>query len=205
MLNPLALPFIPTQHLDTPYEPQPNQNDLHIDVKREKIEKRDMRTSYDHMIEKIAILTSMFPGSEVPGLVSSYLCWDLKGIIERNRASILSAAPSYFHINFINQLVKNCRYVNDDQGRFMWNSSMVYQYFAITEEDGDGDGDGDGDVDDDMSLELKTKLKSIWLGPMRFCTKSGEYADHCGCSVCNDGENYLIVFSDSDEEADINF
>ncbi len=112
MLNPLASPFVPTQYRDAPYEPC--QNDHHTDSERETM---DMRTSYDHLVEKIAILTSMFPGSEVPGLVSSYMCLDLKGITERNRVSILSADPSYFHVNFINQLVKNCRYVNDDQGR----------------------------------------------------------------------------------------
>ena len=193
MLNPLASPFVPTQYRDAPYEPC--QNDHHTDSERETM---DMRTSYDHLVEKIAILTSMFPGSEVPGLVSSYMCLDLKGITERNRVSILSADPSYFHVNFINQLVKNCRYVNDDQGRFLWNASTIYQYFAAAEEEERRD-------DDDMSLELKTGLKSIWLGPTRFCTKSGEYADRCGCSVCDDGENHLIVFSDSDEEADIIF
>ena len=106
-----------------------------------------------------------------------------------NTTSALSS-----NIGLINNVIKHCRYVNDERGRYLFNSSTMYQYFDIVEEEGDN-----------ITLDLKTSMKSVWIGPVQFCLKSGDYSNWCKCSLCNESASYVIVFSDSDEEADIIF
>ena len=178
MLNPNATPFYP----------------IHCNVQKQQVENYDKRTCYEHIIDKICYLRSMFPGSEIPDLISSYLFYDFKGFIEKRRLKTISGEPSHFHIGLINNVIKHCRYVNDERGRYLFNSSTMYQYFDIVEEDGDN-----------ITLDLKTSMKSVWIGPVQFCLKSGDYSNWCKCSLCNESASYVIVFSDSDEEADIIF
>ena len=192
MLNPFAETFVPSfckERLDKISSTEDNTVS----------EVCDLRTNYDHIIEKLCILKYMFPaGTDIPHLISSYLFLDLNGVVEHCRFKVIQDNKKNFPINYLNQMVKNCRYLNDSQGRFLWNSSTIYKYFEITKEQTNGD-------EHTLELELKTKMKSIWLGPVRFCAKSGEYCENCSCDVCNEQNEHIIVFSDSDEEADIIF
>jgi hypothetical protein len=185
MLNPNATPFYPGLSFYS----------VPCNVEKQTIDDNDdTRTCYEHIIHKVCYLRMMFPGSEISDLISSYLFYDFKGYIEKRRLKSISGEPSHFHIGLINNVIKNCRYINDERGRYLFNSATVYQYFEVVEED-----------KDNQSLELKTSMKSVWIGPVRFCLKSGDYSEWCKCSLCEESAKYVIVFSDSDEEADIIF
>ena len=178
MLNPNAIPFYP----------------VCCDSQKQTTEDIDKRTCYEHIIHKICYLRMVFPGSEISDLISSYLFYDFKGFIEKRRLKSISGDPLHFHFGLINNVIKNCRYVNDQRGRYVFNSATLYQYFEVVEDD-----------NDNQTLELKTSMKSIWIGPVQFCLQSGDYSEWCKCSLCEESSNYVIVFSDSDEEADIIF
>lgn len=178
MLNPFAKPFYPRPYTNI----GDNENQI------------STNTYYDDIIDKICCFRKMFPGSEISDLICEYSFYNLKGIIEKRRSNSLLGDPLQFQHNFINNMIKSCRYVNDNNGRYMFNSAIIYKYFEVTQYD-----------DDNETLELKTKMKSIWLGPTRFCLRSGDYAEWCNCETCKKDKEYVIVFSDSDEDADINF
>ena len=156
----------------------------------------DKRSNYDLLVEKVLCIKKKYDGTYIPDVICSYLFYDFKGIINERRLKSICGDPMYFPVAFMNSLVNNAKIVNDRRGRYMFNATTLYQYYETIWEDGD-----------DQALELKTKLKSIYLGPVRFCIYSGEYMKNCNCSKCFDDkpENYVIAFSDSDEEADIVF
>tara|TARA_Y100000816_G_scaffold267559_1_gene229056 strand:+ start:586 stop:1092 length:507 start_codon:yes stop_codon:yes gene_type:complete len=158
--------------------------------------KIDKRTQYDLLVEKIICVKQMFEGTYIPDIICSYLCYDFKGILNKRRFKSICGDPLYLPVTFMNSLVNNARVVNDTRGRYMFNATTIFQYFETVWEDGD-----------DQALELKTKLKSVYLGPVRFCQYSGEYLKDCKCGKCdgNKPDTYTIVFSDSEEEADIVF
>ena len=155
----------------------------------------DKRTNYDFLIQKIILLRKKFAGTYIPSIISSYLFRDFRSMIELRRFKSMCGDPMYFPVSFMNSLVNNSKYVNDTRGRYIFNSATLYQYFETVWED-----------EDDQSLELRTKMKSVYIGPVRFCVKTGEYTKWCKCKECYEKpENYVIAFSDSDEEADIVF
>ena len=148
------------------------------------------KSLYDYLIDKKMILNKLFPGTPIPDLISSYLFYDMKGIVEKRKFKTINGDPLYFHISFINNLVKNCKYVNDFRGRYCFQSSLLYQYFETIEES-----------ENFQHLELRTKMKSVYIGPIRFCKKSGEYYQNCMCKNCNEEDLYRpILLSDSEED-----
>lgn len=153
------------------------------------------KSLYDYLIDKKMILNKLFPGTPIPDLISSYLFYDMKGIIEKRKFKTIGGNPMYFYVSFINNLVKNCRIVNDSRGRYSFQSTLLYQYFETVEQS-----------ENFQHLELRTKMKSVYIGPMRFCNKSGEYFEKCMCKNCDEDQLYTtILFSDSEEEEDIVF
>ena len=153
------------------------------------------KSVYDYLIEKRCVLNRLFPGTPIPDIISSYLFYDMKGIVEKRKFKTINGDPLYFHISFINNLVKRCKWVNDFRGRYCFQSTLLYQYFDTIKES-----------ENFQHLELRTKMKSVYIGPMRFCQKSGEYVENCMCQKCDDDHIYTtIVFSDSEEEEDIVF
>jgi len=158
--------------------------------------KIDKRTVYDLLVERIIYIKQKFDGTYISDIICSYLFYDFKGILEKRRFKSICGDPMYFPVAFMNSLVNGSRVVNDTRGRYMFHGTTLFQYFETVWEDGD-----------DQALELKTKLKSVYLGPVRFCKYSGEYLKDCKCGKCdgNKSDTYTIVFSDSEEEEDIIF
>lgn len=158
--------------------------------------KIDKRTVYDLLVERIIYIKQKFDGTYISDIICSYLFYDFKGILKKRRFKSICGDPMYFPVAFMNSLVNGSRVVNDTRGRYMFRGTTLFQYFETVWEDGD-----------DQALELKTKLKSVYLGPVRFCKYSGEYLKDCKCGKCdgNKSDTYTIVFSDSEEEEDIIF
>ena len=158
--------------------------------------KIDRRSQYDLLVEKICCIKQTFKGTYIPEIICSYLFMDFKGMIYKRRHNSICGDPLYLPVTLMNSLVNNSTVINDRRGRYSFRATTLYQYFETVWEDGD-----------DQALELKTKMKSVYIGPIRFCSHSGEYIKNCNCGKCDcdKPDTYVVVFSDSDEEADIVF